>query len=296
MLVRVAVTVRTTPTSVGDAAPDSEQSPHWPAQSRALSFDVRQALGSREEPAEHRPQQRGELPTSAARIARVSDVIELRFIQAFGEQAVKSSIHSGCHRSPLEGCNAEPLDLDVWRPCAVVFAGAPACFDNCSRSHSHLEREAFFYSMWRGSANQPTEHVFDPHPERDHGLDVRGRARAEGTGDLDGRAGLTALRERDGVGATLVREGLPSRTLGGVERTRAGALARLLAQMGIRDARTRDELHQLESELVRDEFVMRQTGLGVGGAHASQKRRPRDSARRAHPCVAALARGVRVPA
>ena len=143
MLVRVAVTVRTTPTSVGDAAPDSEQSPHWPAQSRALSFDVRQALGSREAPAEHRPQQRGELPTSAARIARVSDVIELRFIQAFGEQAVKSSIHSGCHRSPLEGCNAEPLDLDVWRPCAVVFAGAPACFDNCSRSHSHLEREAF---------------------------------------------------------------------------------------------------------------------------------------------------------
>lgn len=110
-------------------------------------------------------------------------------------------------------------------------------------------------------AHQAAEDVLDPCSERDDGLDVRGRAGTQGASDLDGRTRLTALREGDGVSAALVREGLPSRTLGGIERARAGALARLLAQVGIRDARVRDELHQLESELVGKELVMRQTRL-----------------------------------
>ncbi|MEO8178605.1 MAG: ATP-binding cassette domain-containing protein [Deltaproteobacteria bacterium] len=79
---------------------------------------------------------------------------------------------------------------------------------------------------------------------------------AERASDFDGCAGLTALGESDGVGAALIRQGLARRAFGGVERTRAGALARLLAQVRIRDASARDELDQLESELVGDELVM----------------------------------------
>jgi hypothetical protein len=71
-----------------------------------------------------------------------------------------------------------------------------------------------------------------------------------------------AEQGQNAVGATLVRERLPSRTFGGVERARAGALARLLAHVGVRDASAREELHQLESERVGDEFVM---GCGRAG-------------------------------
>jgi hypothetical protein len=45
-----------------------------------LSFYVRQAAGPREQATEHRTQQRGELPTFAAGVAWVLDLVELRFI------------------------------------------------------------------------------------------------------------------------------------------------------------------------------------------------------------------------
>jgi hypothetical protein len=54
-------------------------------------------------------------------------------------------------------------------------------------------------------------------------------------GYLDGSARLAAFRERDGIGATLVRE----------------TLARRIA-----NADAADELHEPESELIGDEPVM----------------------------------------
>ena len=82
------------------------------------------------------------------------------------------------------------------------------------------------------------QHVLHSHAQGDDRLDVGGRTSAQGTRDLDGRTSLAALRERDAIGATLVRDGLPSRTVGGVERARAGDLPRLLTQVGIRNAST----------------------------------------------------------
>jgi hypothetical protein len=41
----------------------------------------------------------------------------------------------------------------------------------------------------------------------------------------------------------------------------------LLAQVGVSDASARDELDQLEGELIGDELVMRQSVLGVLGTH-----------------------------
>jgi hypothetical protein len=58
--------------------------------------------------------------------------------------------------------------------------------------------------------------------------------------------------------------------------------------VSIRDARVRDDLHQLESELVRNELVMRQTGLGG--------MRPTDPQTRLHPSPPPILSGIQIRA
>ena|SRR5262252_8001867 len=52
-----------------------------------------------------------------------------------------------------------------------------------------------------------------------------------------------------------------------LERRRCGALASLLAQSGVADARASDQLHELQRQLVGDELVVRKRGPGLVGAH-----------------------------
>ncbi len=69
--------------------------------------------------------------------------------------------------------------------------------------------------------------------------------RAKHSGYLDGRAAFAALSQRDGVGAALVSERLPSRTLRGVEHRALGALASLLPKLCVVDADASHQLQQL---------------------------------------------------
>ena len=109
----------------------------------------------------------------------------------------------------------------------------------------------------RRLTDEPAEDVLQPNSECEHDANVIPGASAERAGYLDRRARLAALSERDGVGATLVRQTLASRALGRIERGARGALARLLPQLRVPDARAADQLHELESELISDELVMR---------------------------------------
>ena len=66
-------------------------------------------------------------------------------------------------------------------------------------------------------ANEPAQEILQPNAEGEDGGDIFARARAEGAGYLNGRAGFTALGKRNGVGAALICEA-PSRcAFGGVE-------------------------------------------------------------------------------
>ena len=121
-------------------------------------------------------------------------------------------------------------------------------------------------------------------------------AGAQGTGDFDGRAAFTALSQRDGIGAALVRERLPRRPLGGVERRARGALASLRPELRFADARAGDQFHQLQRELVGDEFVMGKLGLLVGGTHALLRAAGVPAPHRLAPHDPALAHRVRPPA
>jgi len=140
------------------------------------------------------------------------------------------------------------------------------------------EREAFLCfvqsSASRGAASHSTheaaEDVFGTGAEHDPRLDIGRRARAQGAGDLDCGASLTALAERDGVRATLVGARLTSRAFSAVERRGGGGLARLGAELRICDASLGDELDQREAKLVREQLVMREcSGRRWGLSHAT---------------------------
>src|SRR5512145_2201363 len=112
------------------------------------------------------------------------------------------------------------------------------------------------------SADEPAEHVFYPATELLHGTNVRRRAAAESTGDLDRRDRLTRLRDRNPERARFVSGAAPRRTLRGIQGRGRCALSRLLPQPRIRDPRPADELHELERELVSDELVMGERDVG----------------------------------
>jgi four helix bundle protein len=78
------------------------------------------------------------------------------------------------------------------------------------------------------------------------------------TGPIDPE--LAALFHR--VIPRLISERLPRRPLGAVERRRSGALSGLLPELSLADANASNELHEPESELIGDEFVV---GKRVGG-------------------------------
>jgi len=82
------------------------------------------------------------------------------------------------------------------------------------------------------------------------GMYARGR-------DFDRRARFTALRERNGEDARLVREGLPSGSFGSVERGARRALSSLLPKLSVCDANPRHELNERKRELISDEPMMR---------------------------------------
>ena len=104
------------------------------------------------------------------------------------------------------------------------------------------------------------------------------------------------ISQRDGVSAALVRERLPRRTFGGVERRARGAFASLRPQLRFADARARYQLHQLQGELVGDEFVMGKLGLLFGGTHALFRAAGVTAPHRTAPHDPALAHRVRVSA
>jgi hypothetical protein len=97
----------------------------------------------------------------------------------------------------------------------------------------------------------PAQDILDPRAQKDDGLDIRSRTRAERAGDLDGGAGFAALTERDTVSATLVRAGLTRGTLRAVERCGSSGFARLSAELRVGDADLGDELHQREAQQLR---------------------------------------------
>jgi hypothetical protein len=107
-------------------------------------------------------------------------------------------------------------------------------------------------------ADEPAEHVLETNAYRDGGANVLSTACAECTGDLDGSASLAALCERDGICARFIRETLPRGTFGSIQRGASRALTSLLPKLRISDANATDELHELERELICDEFVVRQ--------------------------------------
>ena len=94
------------------------------------------------------------------------------------------------------------------------------------------------------STHEAAEDVFGTGAEPDYRLDVGRRARAQRAGDLDCRAGLTALTERDGVRATLVRARLASRAFSAIERRRRGGFPCLSPQLRVSDASFGDEFDE----------------------------------------------------
>ena len=94
--------------------------------------------------------------------------------------------------------------------------------------------------------------------EGDYRLNIGRRARAQGAGDLDCGAGLTALAERDSVRATLVGARLAGRAFRAIERRRRGGFPGLSAQLRVCDAGFGDEFDERETQLVREQLVMRE--------------------------------------
>jgi hypothetical protein len=107
------------------------------------------------------------------------------------------------------------------------------------------------------SAHQTTEYVFYANAECQHGCDMCWRASAQGAGNFYGGAGFTALGECNGVGSSLVGASLPRGAFGGVEGCRSRTLSGLLPELRVADAGLSNELHQLESELIGNELMMR---------------------------------------
>jgi len=94
------------------------------------------------------------------------------------------------------------------------------------------------------SAHEAAEDVFGAGAEGDYRLNIGRRARAQGAGDLDCGAGLTALAERDSVRATLVGARLASRAFRAIERRRRGGFPCLSAQLRISDASFGDQFDE----------------------------------------------------
>ena len=97
------------------------------------------------------------------------------------------------------------------------------------------------------SAHEAAEDVFGTGAERNYRLNIRRRASAQGAGDLDCGAGLTALAERKGVRATLVGARLASRAFSAIERCRRGGFARLGPQLCVGDASFGDQFDERET-------------------------------------------------
>lgn len=108
------------------------------------------------------------------------------------------------------------------------------------------------------SAHEPAEDVFGAGAEGDYRLNIGRRARAQGTGDLDCGASFTALTECDGVRPTLVGARLASRAFRAIERCRRGRFARLGPQLCVGDASFGDQFDERETQLVREQLVMRE--------------------------------------
>jgi hypothetical protein len=89
-------------------------------------------------------------------------------------------------------------------------------------------------------------------------LHVGGRTGAEGARNFHGGASLTTFRQRDGIGASLVRQRLPRCPFGSIERSASRAFPSLLPKLRIPDAHASNELHQLQRKLEANEFVMRE--------------------------------------
>jgi hypothetical protein len=161
----------------------------------------------------------------------------------------------------------EPNNLGLslaLRGCADPFRRG-----NRNRSRALTEREAFLCLRracaklgLAGTANQSaheaTEDVFGAGAEGDYRLNIGRRARAQGAGDLDCGAGLTALAERDSVRTTLVGARLASRAFSAVERCRRGGFPRLSPQLCVGDASFGNEFDEREAQLVREQLVMRE--------------------------------------
>jgi hypothetical protein len=75
-----------------------------------------------------------------------------------------------------------------------------------------------------------------------------------------------------------------------------GALASLRPELRVADAGARDQLHQLQRDLVGDQFVMGKLGLLFGGTHAPLRAAGVPAPHRLAPHDPALAHRVRVSA
>jgi len=103
----------------------------------------------------------------------------------------------------------------------------------------------------REDGRQPPAELLDPH-------EILRAALTERLGDLDGRDRLDALPARDGKDARLVGRAMTPGTLRAVASARGSGAPCLLALLGTGDPNGGDEPYVLESELVRDEGVMRE--------------------------------------
>jgi len=157
---------------------------------------------------------------------------------------------------------SQTLSLRAWR-CVFVWVCAVWKPQEISRADgtrgfSLLRAELSLAGTANPSAHKTTEDVFGAGAERNYRLDIGRRARAQGACDLDCGAGLTALAERDGVCATLVGARLASRAFSAIERCRSGGFARLSPQLCVGDASFCDEFDERETQLVREQLVMRE--------------------------------------
>jgi hypothetical protein len=85
-------------------------------------------------------------------------------------------------------------------------------------------------------------------------------ARAERPRDFNRCASLTALGQGDCVAATLITQAGARSALSRIERSRGCTFSSLSAKVCIANASCRNELDELERNLVGDEFVVRKAG------------------------------------
>jgi hypothetical protein len=160
-------------------------------------------------------------------------------------------------------------------PYHVAYSvGSEEGFEPCWR------RPELLASTCGALPNQPAQDILDSHAESEDGLHVSWRACAQRPSYFDGRASFTALGESDSKRTTLICERLPRGAFRAVERTTGGTLSCLLPQLRICDPHLANQLHQLESQRICDEPMVRETSVGrFGVGHAlPPSRRPHASA------------------